>query len=232
MINHTHTAYIVQTHKLPETELVKLTKQFPYPPKEEFHTNFFDKKYNIIFLSLLTTSHSGLYMNKKNGEYVIFGFAECDITDENNWESLLSTIPENMKEKNLVMLKDFKENYTFLGNPPVEEIIKNLENIRKNLSEKTQLIIILGSEIPTEKIQPGYKDMANKHSILNRAVEKFAENYKNITLINLTDFIKDDEDYTTCINHFSRRVYVEMAKAFADIANEKLGQEYLSVKSE
>ena len=74
--------------------------------------------------------------------------------------------------------------------------------------------------------------MANKHSILNRAVEKFAENYKNITLINLTDFIKDDEDYTTCINHFSRRVYVEMAKAFADIANEKLGQEYLSVKSE
>ena len=232
VINHTHTAYIVQTHKLPETELVKLTKQFPYPPKEEFHTNFFDKKYDIIFLSLLTSAHSGLYMNKKNGEYVIFGFAECDITDENNWESLLSTIPENMKEKNLVMLKDFKENYTFLGNPPVEEIIKNLEYIRKNLSEKTQLIIILGSEIPTEKIQPGYKDMANKHSILNRAVEKFAENYKNITLINLTDFIKDDEDYTTCINHFSRRVYVEMAKAFANIANEKLGQEYLSVKSE
>ena len=49
-------------------------------------------------------------------------------------------------------------------------------------------------------------------------------------IIELTDFIKSDEDYTTCINHFSRNVYVELAKKVINISNKKLGKKYLNIK--
>ena len=57
----------------------------------------------------------------------MFGFADCDITDENNWEKILAPLPPEAREPNIIMLREFKENYTFAGNPPVETVIKNLD---------------------------------------------------------------------------------------------------------
>ena len=70
--------------------------------------------------------------------------------------------------------------------------------------------------------------MAERHKILNDAVRK---NFKNeVDFIELSDFIKSDEDYAECINHFSRRVYADLARKITKIANKKLGNEYLSLK--
>ena len=169
-------------------------------------------------MSLLTTTHSGLYINKEDGSYVLFGFADCDITDENNWEKILAPLPVEAREPNIIMLREFKENYTFAGNPPCETVIKNLDYIRKNLSPETKLVLILGSEIPTDKVQAGYENMAERHKILNQSVRTWcAEN--NVHTIELTDFIKSDEDYTTCINHFSREVYANLAGEVQNIIN-------------
>ena len=71
------------------------------------------------------------------------------------------------------MLREFKENYTFAGNPPVETVIKNLDYIRKNLSPETKLVLILGSEVPTTKVQAGYENMAERHKIMNQSVRKW-----------------------------------------------------------
>ena len=89
--------------------------------------------------------------------------------------------------------------------------------------------MILGSEIPTDKILPGYENMAYKHKILNKAVRNFAEK-NEIKTIELSEFIKSEEDYTTCINHFSRRAYSLLAKKIVDISNEILEKEYLHIK--
>ena len=70
--------------------------------------------------------------------------------------------------------------------------------------------------------------MAERHKILNSAVR---ENFKDkVEFIELTDLIKSDEDYTVCINHFSRRVYVDLAQKITEIANKKLGKNLLFVK--
>ena len=59
---------------------------------------------------------------------------------------------------------------------------------------------------------------------------QFIEFSEFIKFIELTDFIKSDEDYTTCINHFSRRVYVDLAQRVVEIANNVLVEECLRLK--
>lgn len=229
ILAHTHTAFIEQTYKFSQEKLNQISNRFPFPNRDEFKTKFFDTKYNIVFLSLLTVTHSGLYINKNDGSYVVFGYADCDITDESNWEKILSPLPEEAKAPNLLMLKEFKKDYIFAGNPPVETVIENLEYIRKNLDTKTKLVLILGSEIPTEKVQAGYANMAERHKILNSAVREFAKQ-KDVRIIELSDFIESDEDYTTCINHFSRKVYSKLASKIVDVSNKILDKEYLRYK--
>ena len=70
--------------------------------------------------------------------------------------------------------------------------------------------------------------MAERHKILNSAIKKEFKN--KVEFIELTDFIKNDEDYTTCINHFSRRVYVDLAKGVVEVGNKLLGENLLSLK--
>ena len=227
ILAHTHTAFIEQTHRFSPEKLLELTKLFPFPNPDEFKTRFFDKKYNLIFLSLLTVTHSGLYINKNDGSYAFFGYANCDITDENNWDIILKSLPEWAKEQNIIMLREFKKDYIFAGNPPVDTVIKNLKYIKENIA--ADLVLILGSEIHTDKVLAGYENMAERHRILNGAIRKeFKDEFE---YIELTDFIKGDEDYIECINHFSRRVYADLAYKIIEISNKKLKSNYLKVKN-
>lgn len=227
ILAHTHTAFIEQTHRFSPEKLLELTKRFPFPNPDEFKTRFFDKKYNLIFLSLLTVTHSGLYINKNDGSYAFFGYANCDITDENNWETILKPLPEWAREQNILMLREFKKDYVFAGNPPVDTVIQNLKYIKENTS--ANLVLLLGSEKHTDKVLAGYENMAERHKILNSAIRKEFKN--EIDIIELTDFIKSDEDYIECINHFSRRVYADLADKITEIANLKLGHKYLHKSS-
>ena len=232
ILAHTHTAFIEQTHKCSPEKLAELSKKFPFPDPDEFKTKFFDKKYNLIFLSLLTTTHSGIYQNKSDGTYAFFGYADCDITDENNWEKILAPLPEEAKRLNLLMLNQFRKEYTFCGNPPVETVLENLKYIRENLNPNTSLVLILGSEIPCSRIQAGYENMAQRHKVLNQAVRKFASSYDNIDFIELTGLIHSEDDYGDCINHFSRQVYYSLAGEIITKANFILGGNFLALKEE
>lgn len=226
ILAHTHTAFIEQTHRLSKEKLAELSMRFPFPNVDEFKTKFFDEKYNLVFLSLLTVTHSGVYINKDDGTYAFFGFADCDITNEANWEKILAPIPAQARPQNILMLKEFQKHYVFGGNPPVDLVIKNINYILNNL--KAKLVLILGSEISTNKVQAGYENMAERHKILNSAIKKEFKN--KVEFIELTDFIKNDEDYTTCINHFSRKVYIDLAKRVVEVGNKLLGENLLSLK--
>ncbi len=229
---HTHPAFIEQTHRLSDEKILLLSQSFPYHHPDEFKTDFFNPKYDIVVLSLLQATFRGIYINKTDGRYVEYGFTNCDITDENNWDKVLASLPDNQKERNISILKEFKQNYTFAGNPPIDLLMKNLEYIRSNLSENTHLILILGSEIDTDKLLNGYEGACESHIVFNKYVRDFAKKHKNTELLEITDLIKSDEDYTDCINHFSRRVYAEIAKKVINIVNNDLGKQHLFFKEE
>ena len=178
----------------------------------------------------MTTTYRGLYINKFDGTYAEYGYTNCDITDENNWDKVLSSIPEEAKEQNKLILKSFKNEYTFAENPPVDLVMQNLKYIREHLDPKTQLILVLGSEKPTDKYLEGYEGMAERHIIMNKYVREFAKKYDNIDLLELTNLIQSDDDYNECINNFSRRVYADFAKEIVELVNKKLGKKYLEIK--
>ena len=229
---HTHPAFIEQTHRLSHNELMSLTRTFPYPQPEEFNTEFFDPKYKVIILSLLQAAYRGIYINKNNGHYAEYGYINCDVTDENNWDKVLSSIPEQFKEQNRKILMEFKNNYTFAGNPPIDLLMQNLKYIREHLNPETNLIFILGSEIKTDKTLEGYDGVCDMHILLNKHVREFAKKYDNIDIVEITDLIQSDDDYSECINHFSRRIYVEIARKIIDITNRRLNEKHLSLKTE
>ena len=218
---HTHPAFIEQTHRLSQKELQSLTLEFPNPQPEEFVTSFFDSKYNVVVLSLLQAALRGIYINKVNGHYAEYGYTNCDITQESNWAKVLEPIPDEYKEQNMYVLADFKKNYVFAGNPPIELIIQNLNYIREHLNKKTNLILILGSEKDTKKVIEGYEGICQTHILLNKKVREFASKFDNIDLVEITDLIQSDDDYTDCIHHFSRRVYAELAKVIINIINKR-----------
>ena len=229
---HTHPAFIEQTHRLSHDELMSITRTFPFHQPEEFETEFFNPKYNVIILSLLQAAYRGIYINKNNGHYAEYGYINCDVTDENNWDTVLSSIPEEYKEQNRRVLMDFKKNYTFAGNPPIDLLMQNLKYIRENLKPETRLIFILGSEIKTDKTLEGYDGVCEQHILLNKHVREFAKNYDNIDIIEITDLIQSDDDYSECINHFSRRIYVEIARKIIEITNKYLNADILKLKTE
>ena len=100
-------------------------------------------KYKLIFLSLLTTTHSGLYINKEDGSYVLFGFADCDITDENNWEKILAPLPPEAREPNIIMLRAEKMKNAFLNSKAIQKMIYTLlSGIQNPLPETLPLPII------------------------------------------------------------------------------------------
>ena len=231
ILSHTHTAFIEQSNTKTPEEIQRMCSSFPYPPIEEFETKFFKNNYNLIFLSVLSDTFSGLYINKHNGDYVVFGYANCDITDETNWEGTLGNLTGPEREASLQQLKDFKENYVFAGDPPTKTTLKSLKYIRETLPKETELVLFLGSEIHTDKFIRGYEGMAPRHVELNRAIEEFAKDYKNIAIVNFTDFITSDDDYTACINHFTREVYAKIAQKIVEIANEKLHKKCLEYKA-
>ena len=221
ILEHTHIAYIVQAHRESPEKLREICNRFPFPFPENFKTEFFNPKYNIIFLSLLTSLHSGLYINNNDGTYVVFGFSNVDITNPDNWAKTLENIPKEFHEANLIQLSKFKNDYTFAGEIPQEEILKNLEYIKNNISSDTKLVLILGSEKDTSKTERGYENLAQRHAMINPIIEEFAKK-NNIETINLTDFIESDEDYTTCINHFERHIYLKLANRCANIIQAEL----------
>lgn len=229
--SHTHPAFIEQTNRLSKEELLSMCLEFPNPHPDEFNTEFFNPKYNAIILSLLQSSYRGIYINKQNGHYAQYGYTNCDITDKNNWDIVLSSIPEELKEQNRKILENFSKDYVFAGNPPIDLTIKNLTYIREHLPKTTSLILILGSEIDTEKTLEGYDGVCEHHKKINQPIRDFAKQYDNIDLLEITELIQSDDDYAECINHFSRRIYAEMAKRIINMVNKRLGSEHLFYKN-
>lgn len=230
--SHTHPAFIEQTNRLSKDELTALTKTFPNPHPDEFKTEFFNPKYNVVVLSLLQASFRGIYINKHNGYYAEYGFTSCNVTDERNWEKVLSEIPEEFKAQNRQVLKEFSENYTFAGAPPVDLILHNLKYIREHLNNNTYLVLILGSEKNTKKMINGYEGVCEQHVVLNKYIREFVKGCENIAIVELTDIIKSDDDYTDCINHFARRVYADIAGEIINIINKHIGEQHLFLKTD
>lgn len=218
-----HSMHIWESANCQDEEIRAMLEEVPFLIHGDFETMLFQKEYHIICYSLLTDCHAGLYCNKKSGLYVSFGSVNFDLTNKKNMQGYLDgTIINHHFPFTEKIIRDFSENWEFVGTTPPEQLIRNLEYIYDHALGKPRFILILGSEIEYEGINEEFADHAWRHKKINRLIEEFAKDRRRITLVNTTDFIHSQADYEGCINHFSRNVYYNLAKQVCSYINKTI----------
>lgn len=217
-----HTSHIVQSPDISAKDMKRLQDTLPFGDSKMFNTDIFRRDISVVYLSLFTDPNLGLYREKSTGIVVAFGEYTNDLTDESIWDDMIN---HRLFDANcnftIESLQYIRDNFDFLGRITPEEIVGNLDRIRNRMNPKAKLILNLGSEIKFEaNTNPAYSDRHIYHKCLNDLVKEWKSGKDNVYLIELSDYVKTSDDYTTSINHFSKSVYFALAQKFLDIVKD------------
>lgn len=218
-----HSVHIVESSKYSKDEISEYIKGVPFITQGDFGTSLFTEEYDVICLSLLPDCEAGLYRNKKTGFRIAFGSKNFDLTDTENIDGFINGSLQNhgfsFTEE---IIKSFSDEWEFEKYTPVEEIIKNLEHIYSNVPGNPDFILLLGSEIEYEGDNREFANLADRHREVNSAIKKYASEKERIRCIETTKYIKSQDDYIDCINHFSRNVYYDIATDVVASINDRV----------
>ena len=81
------------------------------------------------------------------------------------------------------------------------------------MNPNAKLCLILGSELPFEKnTQKSYENRHLFYKQLNGLLRDYAKTESRLYLLDLNEFIHDQEDFTDNINHYKRAIYYKAAQ--------------------
>ncbi len=216
-----HTEHIIESAKLSDEEIDDILSEAPFIIKGDFETNIFSHKYHVICLSLLQDLASGLYRNKRTGNYISFSSKNYDLTDSNNTDRFINKeIQGHDYPFTREIITNFSDRWEFIGNTPLELLLGNLDYIYENVQGKPLFILLLGSEIDCDHNTEEFAGMHEIYREINPVIKAFAEDHERIKVIDPTEFIHSQDDFEDCINHYSRNVYYEIAGRISELIND------------
>lgn len=220
-----HSVHIFEGANVPEEELRLMLADAPFLRHEDFDTIMFKKEYQIVCYSLLPDCHAGLYQHKESGLYASFGSVNFDLTDQRNWGGYIDgSIPNHFYPFSEQTCRKFSENWEFIGTTPDDMLLFNLEYMYENALGNPTFIFLLGSEMEYEGDNPEFANHAQRHKRVNELIKQFALDKHRIKIVNMSDYIHSQDDYEDGINHFSRRVYYDLATKVVEYINEKVSK--------
>lgn len=177
---------------------------------------FLDNDVDILVISILLEIGKGLYRNKNNGAFLLWGFANVDATKNPNFYAEGKEI-----EKNSV-LESIVNDYEFLGEINYDDVVKNYKRIIQSLNSHARIYIILG---PTFESAYGEKNYffqstfgSSKYNSLNKKMMAELGCFKNVIFIDPAKFyikprkLKQLFYYNfPSITHYSRLTYIGIA---------------------
>lgn len=220
-----HTEHMVQALTLSEEQKRRVVGELPFGDENMYSDKLFTGGYDVVCISSLVDSNLGVYRRKETGEKVAFAEGFYPLTDSSNWEKyskgdIYTSGCHFTKE----LLQEFSRQYEFLGICTPEETVCNFQFIRSQLSEKTLLIIMLGTEIYYEGNQlAAYQNRHIEHKQRNDAIRDWAKNYENVTCIDVNHYITGQESFYDHFNHFVPAVYYGISKDLVRIVGEWTG---------
>lgn len=218
-----HSMHIWQSAVLPPERLTDITEEVPFIVPGDFETDIFGREYHVICYSLLPDCHTGLYRNRKTGDYISFGSKNFDLTDPRNTRGYIEgTIVNHAFPFTEEIIKRFSGDWEFVGVTSGEDLIRNLNYMYTHVLGSPMFVLLLGSEIEYAGINEEFADHAAHHKEINALVRAYAGDKDRIRLIEMTDYIHSQEDYADSINHFSRNVYYQLATALCACINEQV----------
>lgn len=150
--HHNHSINILQWKRMTEKSKLQLLESCIFNDKDMYATKMFDDDVVMVFISSQIEPNLGCYQNKNDRDLKI-AFAEwCyPLTDKSFWNAYINgdvcTYGNSFTED---WLREFSQNWEYVGRITVEEYIDNLKQILSMLNRKCKLCVLLGSEVPYE----------------------------------------------------------------------------------
>lgn len=203
-----HTEILLHSEYLDKKSKKELIASFPFLDQHVFHSDVFSNNYDILVYSLLIDYTMDLYQSKSTGVKIPYE-SYSDFVNETKAEFVARCKKHEFKNMNEVFYDFFSTEYDFIGQITEDQLIKNLENIRKKV--KKPIIFINGAEVDTPvSNQSEYGKARARHERINNALEQFCNSHKNTYILDVREFITED-DINHSIRHYKRSVYEHMA---------------------
>lgn len=222
-----HTTHVVESLRLTEEQKKRVVDEVPFSSLDMYCDNIFRRNYQVVFLSILADCNLGVYRRKGTGERLAILEYIHPITDPNSWPGLISgQYPTANFRFTEEILKQFSEKYEFVGRNTPEQIVDNLDFIRKHLPKDCVLVVMLGGELYYEKNTfEAYMDRHQVHKKVNDAIRNWADGQEKIRLIDVNRYLVDQSSFYDHFNHYIKPVYYALAAEMVDIVNEATGSQ-------
>lgn len=214
---YNHSVHIAGLKLYSEEQKRQIAEDCIFVDPDMLSGTFYDKQYDVIFLSSLIESDYGVYRRKGTDIRVVFGGRKYPLTDRDCWDKYISgEIYNGGNVFTESYLEHFSGMYEFEGAISPKQYVEFLKESLKWLNSKTTLCIILGSTFP----YPNATEYAAYHKELNDAVKEFAKTTDRLRCIEFDGLIHGESDFAGGINHFAARVYYELAKEMIKVVEE------------
>lgn len=197
-------------------EIKEFADQTPFFNELYYKTEMFENEYDIVFLSLISMGNLGVYRHKKHDFYLSMGLpTEPMYLKEFEEKYRTSGIYANGFNNQKNSFEYLRKNFNYLEDYIEGDFSKHLDMILEHIKAK-KICLILGNE---EKHSREKSLSGRTFERINRIV--LSKVYKqNVEIINISDYIKDKYDIVNHFNHFSSKVYYELALTFNKIISE------------
>ena len=223
---HNHSVHIEGLHTYSDRDKEEIAGDCLFVDPAMLSGSFFTKKYDLIVLSTLIESTYQIYRKKGTDLRVVFG--GLDLTDPEQWDEYVNGRTYTGGNKfTREYLSSFSEKYECLGLTTPEMYVSFLQNCLEWLPEETTLCLILGAT----RLFDGQDAVKEMHLLLNNAIKAFAQDHPRIKYIDIDDCIDDPSDFAGEINHFSSKVYYEIAQKIIGVIQSVTGKELKSYSS-
>ena len=223
---HNHSVHIEGLHSYSDQDKEEIVRDCLFVDPSMLSGSFFTKKYDLIVLSTLIESTYQIYRKKGTDLRVVFG--GLDLTDPDQWDAYINGRTYTGGNKfTKEYLRSFSEKYECLGLTTPERYVSFLQKCLQWLPEETSLCLILGAT----RLFDGQDDVKERHLKLNEAIKAFALDHPRVKYVDIDDCIQDPSDFAGEINHFSSRVYYEIAQRIIDVIQSVTGKKLDSYSS-
>ena len=223
---HNHSVHIEGLHTHTDRDKETIVRDCIFVDPAMLSGTFFTGKYDLIILSTLIESTYQIYRKKGTDIRVVFG--GLDLTDPANWDHYINrTTYTGGNVFTEEYLRSFSEQYECLGLTTPEMYVSFLQKCLDWLPKETSLCLILGAT----KLFDGQENVKERHRQLNDAIKAFSLTHPRIKYIDIDDCVNDPSDFAGEINHFSSRVYFEIAQKIIAVIQSVTGKKLDSYSS-
>ncbi len=210
---HNHTAQIATALTISEEQKKTLLADFDWFDDKMLDTELITDSFSCLVLSMFSDGNLGIYRRKETNEIISLCEGFYDLTDRKNFDKYIN---KTIFTSNIDFTKDdlesFANKYEYVDNSDFSVTIESLNTIYKKIPPSAFVLIL-----PTERefagnVLPSYKNRHLFHRLLNEKIRNWSQDKPEVILLPIDKYIHDSKDFTNSINHFSKRVYYDLAR--------------------